>query len=312
MRTQKRRRITFASILIMFLAGLGGFFITKKLSQSSQLQAKAQVGQEFNNTSPDELAILSRLRSIVNELKKEADPSYASAQVSTVVKVIGGIPQRITDQIFNTTRRPSVIPTTMARLEPSTILSAPGNPLPSNPSGSVTTGSPSTSSSVALSPFTESGSARVTSGSAKLFIENFSVNSYIDSSQQVFISVETQARNSGTTTSANTPLKIFMTDSAGESILLGEQLIPSLAPNTSSSKKVSFQCPKSGSAEVCVTIPAQLGISSHSSNETRVCKIVSVPEVIKSTSPSSSGGVSIGGSSPGALTNDSTCLCNRQ
>ncbi|GEM_PF-6460748 len=330
MRTQKRPRIKFIHFFVIFLAGLGGFFIVKNLGKAPQLRTQAQTGVErsssLQSNSPEELTILSRLRSILSQLKGEPDPTNTGAEVLTIVRVLGGVSLK-SFHVSQASSRSTV--QTIKESSPSapSIPSTTNNFL-ENTHSNTSKGGSSAIQSATLSPFVlPATSARIAiAGVAQLVIENFSVNAFVDSAQQVFISIETQARNRGTVSSLNTPFKIFMTDSGGNSILLGEQLIPSLAPNASASKKVSFQCPKSGAAEVCVTVPAQLGIASNGGSETRVCKTVVVPEgsptsststtsntgltsSTSTTTPASSNGTN---STSASTPSDATCLCNRK
>lgn len=297
MRIQKRRRIKFIQLFVIFLAGLGGFFIVKNLDDGTQPRTHAETGTELPSVTVDESSVLVRLQTIVAELRKqtqEQEHKFLTTPIVSTTVIERGTAAGNDHKIRSST--PSTI---------STKISVPSSAKPINLSTAT--------SSSTLSPFVAPSSVISIAGAAQLVIENLLVNTFIDSAQQVFISIETQARNRGTIASVNTPFKIFMTDSAGSSILLGEQLIPALAPNASSSKKVSFQCPKSGSAEVCVTVPAQFGISGNSPSETRVCKSVLVPEVAPTPSSSPGGGGSTGGaSSPGVAPNNPTCLCNQQ
>ncbi len=312
MAIQRAFHIRPKHIIAIVLAGFGGFFVAQKLTAPTQSRTQAQtqdqgIRQQSLEAAPmvpsdREADILARLGDVMGGLRKQADRvKDPSARFSLA------LPDR---------PRAAKIDTANPR--------ASAQPAPTASATQASAKQPP--SSATLSPFLPSSKVSI-AGLARVMVEDVNLSAFIDSQNQKSLTVQMRARNRGTAPSTvNTPIKLFMTMASGNSIVLGEQLIPPLQPNEATEKKATYQCPESGIAQVCVTIPAEFSVAANGPAERTVCSTVTVPEVPAASAASTTSSSTAATSSSSATTAQSTstntgstgsnaldpaCLCNR-
>ncbi|MBI5135663.1 hypothetical protein HZA86_05555 [Candidatus Uhrbacteria bacterium] len=294
---QRRIQLRRSHIIAILLAGFGGFFVAQKLTAPTQSRTQAQIQlqqsaaarpQAASVSAEGEKTIRERLRAVLAALRTQAQRTEAESDTQFSL----GLSQQ----------KRAVVP---AVEQPSTVAQPSASLLPTAAPTAVP------AAAATLSPFIPSTKVSIT-GVARIRVEDVRLDASVDSQNRKSLTVQMRARNTGTAASiANTPIKLFMTMASGNSLLLGEQLVPPLEPGASVERKATYQCPESGTAQVCITIPPEFSVASTGSSPTTVCTTVTVPELAapaaSSTAPAATGTTA----GTGSATSNADCLCHR-